>query len=50
MSTQMTRKEFLIYIGAVLMAIFGISSMMNLFSDLSPRKVTSGFGAGPYGI
>ena len=46
----MTRKEFLIYVATILMAIFGVSSMMKLFSDLNLRKVTSGFGAGPYGI
>jgi hypothetical protein len=59
LSKKMTRKEFLIHVGLLLLAISGISSLVNLLSD--PNLVSSksragrntlkaGFGHGPYGV
>jgi len=48
---EMDRKEFLFYIGLLLLAITGISSFLKRISDtLHPEQSqTHGFGSGVYG-
>lgn len=54
LSKEMTRKEFLIHVGVLLLMITGISGLLQTLSDpniASKRtKPTHGFGSGPYGV
>lgn len=45
LSKEMTRKEFLIHIGLLLMAISGLSGIIRTITD---PHISSGFGGGPY--
>lgn len=54
LKTKMTRKEFLLYIGMLVLVISGVSGLLERLQ--SPRKLitkakkpTSGFGNGAYG-
>lgn len=61
-TTKLTRKEFLIYLGALILGISGISSLLKSVSEInmnsniirSDKSVTNinprGFGSGPYGV
>lgn len=52
LSKEMTRKQFLLHVGILLLAITGISTLLKTISDphlTSASKVRSGFGGGPYG-
>lgn len=56
LSKKVTRKEFLLHVGFVLLALTGVSGMLKILAD--PRSASSttstqpkrGFGSGPYGI
>jgi len=55
LSKEVTRKEFLLHLSVLLLAVTGISSLIKTLSDphLVDRKLTrhkSGFGSGPYGV
>ena len=57
LSKQMTRREFLSYLGLMFITIIGISSFVKNLSDLNPKKQiklpSSGkraFGSGAYGV
>ena len=57
LTKEMTRKEFLTYLGMLMLTIFGISSLLKNISSLSPTKskvtknvVKSSFGSGVYGV
>lgn len=53
LTKEMTRKEFLVYLGMLFLTIFGISSLLKSLSKLSPsprKQPKIGFGAGPYGV
>ncbi len=60
-TTKLTRKEFLVYMGAIFVGIVGIPSLLKLVSDVSPKSNTSTkrvvkkpaphtFGSGAYGV
>jgi hypothetical protein len=46
---EMTRKEFLLYIGAVLIALTGLSGLIRTISNPYSAKLSPTFGNGPYG-
>lgn len=48
---EMTRKEFLVFVGLGLLAVIGITSRLKTITDLlhQPIKATKGFGKGAYG-
>lgn len=55
MNREMTRKEFLIYLGMLMLTIFGISSFIKNIQSLNPTKNTkklseTSFGSGVYGV
>jgi hypothetical protein len=52
LSKEMTRKEFLLHLGMLVLVITGVAGMLKTLSDpyvSSKQKTTQGFGAGPYG-
>ena len=53
LAKEMTRKEFLLHLGLLLLTITGITGLLRTVSNpnlLSKHKsVASGFGSGPYG-
>jgi hypothetical protein len=56
LTKEMTRKEFLAYLGMLLLTIFGISALLKNLASLNPTKskiaknVTKpSFGSGAYG-
>lgn len=53
LAKPLTRKEFLLHLGLLLVAITGITGLLRTISnpDLlsKQQKVSSGFGSGPYG-
>ena len=61
-SVRLTRKEFLVYLGAIFVGIIGLPSLLKLVSDVKPgsknQKVnklatkpkSSSFGTGAYGV
>lgn len=53
LNTKLTRKEFLMYLGSLILGILGISSFLKLISNFNPKsnnQNTRAFGSGPYGI
>lgn len=53
LSKEMTRKEFLVHVGMLLLIITGISGLLKTLSDphlANHTKPTTGFGSGPYGV
>jgi len=57
LSKRMTRKEFLVHVSFVFLALTGITGMVKLLADPHAASRTSqstptkrGFGSGPYGI
>jgi hypothetical protein len=54
LTKEMTRKEFLSYIGVFMLTLLGISSLLKNLSTLNPRKTRkltkSSFGRGAYGV
>ena len=53
--TRMTRNEFLLYLGMVVLSITGISAFFNNISRVTPSKhpkavTKSSFGSGAYGV
>jgi hypothetical protein len=48
-SLEMTRKEFLVYLSLAVLAITGISGMLQSLSSLGYKRQEKGFGSGPYG-
>jgi hypothetical protein len=52
LSKELTRKEFLKYLGLLFLAVTGISGLMHTLSNprlLDPHGRQSGFGYGAYG-
>lgn len=52
LSKEVSRKEFLIYLGLFLLTITGISHVLKTIKDpelLGASKPTKGFGSGVYG-
>lgn len=49
----MTRREFLLHLGFLILAITGITGLLKTVSNpnllTANKKVSTGFGAGPYG-
>jgi len=45
----MDRREFLMHIGALLLAVIGVASLLKTLSDPHPLKKSIGFGSGSYG-
>lgn len=50
MQKEMTRKEFLLYAGILLLTITGISGIWKNVSGIVNGTPKKGFGSGPYGI
>jgi len=59
LATKVTRREFLTYLGVLMLTVSGISSVMksvtniDLFRSVEPShdtKAQKGFGAGAYGV
>ena len=58
LNKQMTRVEFIKYLGVISIGVFGISSFLKNLSDLDPKKTTvkqvsngkRTFGSGAYGV
>ena len=61
-SVKLTRQEFLVYMGAILVGVLGIPSLLKLVSDVKPgsntqkldklatRTKSRSFGSGSYGV
>lgn len=51
LNKQMDRREFLLHIGALLLAVFGISALLRTLSDPDPfkKKDRLGYGSSGYG-
>lgn len=53
LSKEMTRREFLLHLGFLVLAITGITGLLKTASNpnllTTNRPVSTGFGAGPYG-
>jgi hypothetical protein len=49
LTQEMNRREFLLYLGIILLTITGIIGMDKNLSGLVNKKQTNGFGGGPYG-
>lgn len=54
MEKKMTRKQFLISLGAICLTVTGISGIFKNLKDLDINgfrdEVGKGFGSGPYGV
>lgn len=54
LSQELTRKQFLLYLGFLLLALTGISGIAKTLSDPKlihkQRAAAQGFGSGPYGV
>lgn len=50
MQKEMTRKEFLVYAGILLLTITGISGIWKNVSGIVNGTSQKGFGSGPYGL
>ncbi|MCL5407343.1 MAG: hypothetical protein M1429_02525 [Patescibacteria group bacterium] len=46
---EMDRREFLVHIGALLLAVIGISALLRTLSNPHLLKKTNGFGSNSYG-
>lgn len=48
---EMDRKEFLVFLGIVLLAVTGISGFLKTTTHAlnTPQKAKEGYGASPYG-
>ena len=61
-SIKLTRKEFLVYMGAIFVGILGIPSLLKLVSEVTPKSNVQklkrlatkpkprAFGSGAYGV
>jgi hypothetical protein len=50
LTKNMDRKEFLLFLGLVLITVIGIPGFMNSIAELiEPKRQTQGFGSGTYG-
>ncbi len=53
LSKEMSRKEFLLHVGFLLLAITGISGLLRTISNPNlvnnHKQASVGFGSGPYG-
>jgi len=49
MGKKVSRKEFLLYVGFILFAVTGISSVWKNISSIVNDNPQKGFGNGPYG-
>lgn len=55
-SIKLTRKEFLVYMGRIIIGIVGITSLLRLLSEINPRSKglrgnqPTSFGGGAYGV
>ena len=45
---QMTRKEFLQYVGSALLLVFGVGAILRAFK-IGPKDSSKGYGASLYG-
>jgi hypothetical protein len=50
MEKEMSRKEFLLYTGLILLAVTGVSGVWKNLSTVINGKKQKGFGSGPYGL
>jgi len=46
---EVDRKEFLLYLGFILLALTGVSGVLKNISSITQGKQQKGFGSGPYG-
>ncbi len=50
LNQEVTRKQFLVLLGAGVISLFGLSSIVGLLTENeSPRVTGRGYGAGTYG-
>jgi hypothetical protein len=49
LNTPMTRKEFFGRTGGVLLAVFGVMSVVNALGGQNTNSVARGYGSTPYG-
>lgn len=50
LETEMDRKEFMAYVGATALAVFGVSGLLKAITQNSPTtKKDSGYGGSAYG-
>lgn len=54
-TVRLTRKEFLIYVGVVVIGIIGIPTILKVLGEIKPNTKTSktrtrDFGSGAYGV
>lgn len=49
LETEMDRKEFILYMGLILLTLTGITGALKNISTLARPKSQKGFGGGPYG-
>lgn len=45
---KMDRRDFLLHVGALLLAVLGISALLRNLSDPHPIKRSSGYGSGKF--
>ncbi len=54
LNKKMTRKEFILHIGLLVLALSGIAGLLNTISDPNlinkNKKQKTGYGSGPYGV
>ena len=54
LSQELTRKQFLLYLGLLLLTVTGVTGLVKTLSDPKlihkQRTATQGFGSGPYGV
>lgn len=49
LAKNMDRREFLLYVGLILVTITGIAGMTKSIQNIFSSKAEDGFGANPYG-
>lgn len=49
LATQMSRKQFLLHIGGVALAVTGAAGLMRALTSLNTPQRTEGYGSTPYG-
>jgi len=49
LSKEMDRREFLTHIGALILAVIGISTLLRTLANPHPFKKISGYGSSNYG-
>lgn len=49
LTTEMSRREFLGFVGAATLGVVGVSGLVRGLSNLAGRHVDKGYGSMPYG-